>query len=157
MAEHRCFRSAICASISRPPTSVQAVKGISFESKGETLALVGEPGPEIRHRALSILQLLALSVARHPAGSITLRRGNLAQRADPRLRAHPGNDIAMIFQEPMTSLNPLHTIEKQRQRGLFVHKGLFPAHSPAPRNPPKLLKACRPVGCRKSASNANPQ
>jgi microcin C transport system ATP-binding protein len=110
---------------STPNGSVQAVKGISFEvGKGETLALVGESGSGKSVTALSILQLLPYPVARHPAGSITFEGEELVNAPDPRLRAIRGNDIAMIFQEPMTSLNPLHTIEKQVNEVLFVHKGL---------------------------------
>jgi microcin C transport system ATP-binding protein len=110
---------------STPNGAVQAVKGISFEvGKGETLALVGESGSGKSVSALSILQLLPYPVAQHPEGSILFEGEELVNAPDPKLRAIRGNDIAMIFQEPMTSLNPLHTIEKQINEVLFVHKGL---------------------------------
>ena len=125
MAEPLLKVDNLCVDFSTPNGSVQAVKGISFEvGKGETLALVGESGSGKSVTALSILQLLPYPVARHPAGSITFEGEELVNAPDPRLRAIRGNDIAMIFQEPMTSLNPLHTIEKQVNEVLFVHKGL---------------------------------
>ena len=125
MAEPLLKVDNLCVDFSTPNGSVQAVKGISFEvGKGETLALVGESGSGKSVTALSILQLLPYPVARHPAGSITFEGKELVNAPDPRLRAIRGNDIAMIFQEPMTSLNPLHTIEKQVNEVLFVHKGL---------------------------------
>jgi len=115
----------LCVDFSTPNGTVAAVKGISFEiGKGETLALVGESGSGKSVSALSILQLLPYPVARHPAGSITFEGKEMVNAPDPELRAIRGNDIAMIFQEPMTSLNPLHTIEKQVNEVLFVHKGL---------------------------------
>jgi microcin C transport system ATP-binding protein len=125
MAEALLKVDDLCVDFSTPNGTVQAVKGISFEvGKGETLALVGESGSGKSVTALSILQLLPYPVARHPAGSITFEGEELVNAPDPRLRAIRGNDIAMIFQEPMTSLNPLHTIEKQVNEVLFVHKGL---------------------------------
>ena len=108
-----------------PGGAVQAVKNISFEvDKGETLALVGESGSGKSVSALSILQLLPYPVARHPNGAITFEGKEMIGAPDADLRAIRGNDIAMIFQEPMTSLNPLHSIEKQINEVLFVHKGL---------------------------------
>ncbi len=108
-----------------PGGLMHAVKGASFEvGKGETLALVGESGSGKSVSALSILQLLPYPVARHPGGSITFEGTELVGAPDATLRGIRGNDIAMIFQEPMTSLNPLHNIEKQINEVLFVHKGL---------------------------------
>ena len=110
---------------STPGGAVQAVKQVSFEvGKGETLALVGESGSGKSVSALSILQLLPYPVARHPNGSIRFEDQEMIGAPDATLRGIRGNDIAMIFQEPMTSLNPLHTIEKQINEVLFVHKGL---------------------------------
>ncbi|MBO6783401.1 MAG: ABC transporter ATP-binding protein [Alphaproteobacteria bacterium] len=110
---------------STPGGVMHAVKGVSFEvAKGETLALVGESGSGKSVSALSILQLLPYPVARHPGGSITFEGTELLGAPDATLRSIRGNDIAMIFQEPMTSLNPLHNIEKQINEVLFVHKGL---------------------------------
>ena len=91
-----------------------AVKQVSFTlERGQTLALVGESGSGKSVSALSILQLLPYPHARHPGGSIRLRGEELIGAAPVRLREVRGNQIAMVFQEPMTSLNPLHSIEKQ--------------------------------------------
>ena len=114
----------LAVEFSTPGGAVRAVKNISFEvGKGETLALVGESGSGKSVSALSILQLLPYSVARHPNGSIIFEGKEMIGAPDADLRAIRGNDIAMIFQEPMTSLNPLHSIEKQINEVLFVHKG----------------------------------
>src|SRR5215469_9285189 len=93
----------------------QAVKGVSFAlEKGETLALVGESGSGKSVTALSILQLLHYPQASHGKGSsITFAGQELVGAGELALRDIRGNRIAMVFQEPMTSLNPLHTIEKQ--------------------------------------------
>jgi microcin C transport system ATP-binding protein len=106
--------------------AVQAVDRVSFElEKGETLALVGESGSGKSVTALSVLQLLPYPIASHPAGgSITFKGEELIGAPEGRLRKVRGNRIAMIFQEPMTSLNPLHTIEKQVGEVLQIHKGL---------------------------------
>ena len=104
---------------------VRAVRNISFEiGRGETLALVGESGSGKSVSALSILQLLPYPLARHPGGSIRFAGEELIGCSEAALRGVRGNRIAMIFQEPMTSLNPLHTIEKQIGEILKVHKGL---------------------------------
>src|SRR5712691_4340441 len=94
---------------------VEAVKGVSFTlNRGETLALVGESGSGKSVTALSVLQLLPYPVAVHGAGSsIRFAGEELISAAPERLRRVRGNRIAMVFQEPMTSLNPLHTLEKQ--------------------------------------------
>ena len=108
-----------------PGGEVLAVKNIDFDvSRGETLALVGESGSGKSVSALSILQLLPYPTARHPSGSITFHGTELVGAPERSLRKVRGNDIAMIFQEPMTSLNPLHTIEKQVAEALIIHKGL---------------------------------
>ena len=102
-----------------------AVDRISFDlSEGETLALVGESGSGKSVSALSLMQLLPYPAASHPAGSI-LYRGKEVIGADERqLMGIRGNEISMIFQEPMTSLNPLHTIERQVGEVLAIHRGL---------------------------------
>ncbi|CDH43165.1 ABC transporter ATP-binding protein [Candidatus Contendibacter odensensis] len=105
--------------------TVPAVKQVSFTlNRGETLALVGESGSGKSVSALSLLQLLPYPHAHHPGGSIRLRGMELLGAATDRLRAVRGNQIAMVFQEPMTSLNPLHSIEKQISETLILHKGL---------------------------------
>ncbi len=104
---------------------VRAVRGVSFKiSRGETLALVGESGSGKSVTALSILQLLPYPPARHPGGAVRFA-GEQLLGADPaRLRQVRGNGISMIFQEPMTALNPLHTVEKQIGEILKVHRGV---------------------------------
>jgi microcin C transport system ATP-binding protein len=102
-----------------------AVDHVSFTlEKGETLALVGESGSGKSVTALSVLQLLPYPHAKHPSGSIRFKGEELVGAPERRLRGVRGNRIAMIFQEPMTSLNPLHTIEKQIGETLRIHKGL---------------------------------
>ena len=111
---------------------VRAVRNISFAiGRGETLALVGESGSGKSVSALSILQLLPYPLAHHPGGSIRFEGEELIGCEEPVLRGVRGNRIAMIFQEPMTSLNPLHTIEKQIGEILKVHKGLGPHEAKA--------------------------
>ena len=105
--------------------TVQAVKHISFEiGRGETVALVGESGSGKSVSALSILQLLPYPVAQHPGGGIRFDGVELLGQDQAALRRVRGNDISIIFQEPMTSLNPLHTVEKQIAEILSVHRGL---------------------------------
>jgi microcin C transport system ATP-binding protein len=109
-----------------PGGTLPAVKGASFDiDKGETLALVGESGSGKSVTALSILQLLPYPAARHPAGSSILFKGEeLVGAPFHKLRDVRGDEIAMIFQEPMTSLNPLHTVEKQINETLILHKAM---------------------------------
>ncbi len=104
---------------------VPAVKNVSFTmGRGETMALVGESGSGKSVTALSILQLLPYPRATHPTGSITFDGESLVGADERMLRKIRGNRISMIFQEPMTSLNPLHNIEKQIGEVLLLHKGL---------------------------------
>jgi len=107
---------------------VDAVQGVSFTlEKGETLALVGESGSGKSVTALSVLQLLPYPVASHPSGSIRLNGQELIGAGEPALRAIRGNRVGMIFQEPMTALNPLHSVERQISEGLILHRGLSKA------------------------------
>ncbi|MEM8652766.1 MAG: ATP-binding cassette domain-containing protein, partial [Pseudomonadota bacterium] len=102
-----------------------AVDRISFDIKrGETVALVGESGSGKSVSALSVLKLLQYPAASHPTGEILFKGRDMLQSSDDTLRKVRGNDITMIFQEPMTSLNPLHTIEQQIAEILSLHKGL---------------------------------
>jgi microcin C transport system ATP-binding protein len=112
--------------------AVEAVRSASFAiEKGQTLALVGESGSGKSVTALSILQLLPYPNARHPSGSIKLDGEELVGASFRTLQKIRGNRIAMIFQEPMTSLNPLHTIEKQINEVLFIHKNMNEAEARA--------------------------
>ncbi|QPC86563.1 dipeptide ABC transporter ATP-binding protein [Mesorhizobium sp. NBSH29] len=102
-----------------------AVDRISFDiSKGETVALVGESGSGKSVSALSVLKLLPYPTASHPTGQILFNGIDLMAASENDLRKVRGNDVTMIFQEPMTSLNPLHTIEKQIGEVLALHRGM---------------------------------
>jgi microcin C transport system ATP-binding protein len=104
---------------------VEAVRRVSFDiERGASMALVGESGSGKSVTALSIMQLLPYPKARHPSGSIRFHGEELVGAPDAMMQRVRGDRIAMIFQEPMTSLNPLHTIEKQVNEVLRVHKGL---------------------------------
>jgi microcin C transport system ATP-binding protein len=101
---------------------VEAVRGISFQiERGETLALVGESGSGKSVTALSILQLLPYPAARHPSGRIRFEGQDLLGAPEEQLAKVRGDRIAMIFQEPMTSLNPLHRVEHQIDEVLRLH------------------------------------
>ncbi|KRW59867.1 ABC transporter ATP-binding protein [Pseudomonas sp. TTU2014-080ASC] len=103
----------------------RVVKGVNFSiRRGETVALVGESGSGKSVTAHSILRLLPYPLAQHPSGSIHYRQKDLLTLNEGQMRSIRGNRIAMVFQEPMTSLNPLHTIEKQINEVLYLHKGL---------------------------------
>jgi microcin C transport system ATP-binding protein len=102
-----------------------AVDRISFDiEQGETLALVGESGSGKSVSALSILRLLPYPAAEHPSGSVRFKGRELLQGDERELLAVRGNDISMIFQEPMTSLNPLHTVARQIGEVLKVHQSM---------------------------------
>ena len=102
---------------------VEAVKGVSFSvEKGETVALVGESGSGKSVTALSSVNLLPDTA--QMSGSITYEDQELVGASEKQLRKLRGNDISFIFQEPMTSLNPLHTLEKQLAEVLLIHHGM---------------------------------
>lgn len=102
-----------------------AVDQISFDIKErETVALVGESGSGKSVTALSVMGLLPYPAASHPSGEILFRGENLMAMSQNELRKVRGNQISMIFQEPMTSLNPLHTIDRQVGEILRLHRGL---------------------------------
>jgi microcin C transport system ATP-binding protein len=105
--------------------SVHAVRGISFHvNKGETVALVGESGSGKSVTALSTVSLLPDSAK--VTGSVKYLGRQMVDAPEADLRAVRGNDISFIFQEPMTSLNPLHTIERQLSENLATHRGIKP-------------------------------
>ncbi len=101
------------------------VNGVSFHiNKGETVALVGESGSGKSVSALSVLKLLNYPAASHPSGEILFEGKDLLSLSEDAIRRVRGNDITMVFQEPMTSLNPLHIIERQISEILKLHRGL---------------------------------
>jgi microcin C transport system ATP-binding protein len=105
----------------------RAVDHVSFSiDKGETLALVGESGSGKSVTALSILKLLPYPAAHHPSGKVRFKGEELLDADDRDLRRVRGNDITMVFQEPMTSLNPLHSVEQQLDEILELHSTLPP-------------------------------
>src|SRR4051812_9004905 len=107
---------------------VLAVARISFDiRKGETVALVGESGSGKSVTALSVMKLLPYPAARHPSGSVIFKGQELLGMPERDIRHVRGNDITIIFQEPMTSLNPLHTIERQIDEILDLHRGIIGA------------------------------
>ncbi|ODN69349.1 ABC transporter ATP-binding protein [Methylobrevis pamukkalensis] len=102
-----------------------AVGGVSFTlQRGRTLALVGESGSGKSVTALSIVRLLAYPAASHPSGRILFKGRDLLAASEDEIRKVRGNAITMVFQEPMTSLNPLHTIERQIGEILKIHRGM---------------------------------
>jgi microcin C transport system ATP-binding protein len=138
----------LSVSFDAPGGEVRAVRHVSFDiDRGETVALVGESGSGKTVTALSIVQLLPYPPARHPSGSIHFRSDELLGARERLLRTVRGNRIAMIFQEPMTSLNPLHTIEKQINEVLLVHKRLGRRAARA-----RTLELLRLVGLPEAAS-----
>jgi microcin C transport system ATP-binding protein len=109
----------------QPSGTSVAVDRITFEIKrGECVALVGESGSGKSVSALSVLKLLPYPTASHPTGSIHFKGRELLTLAENEIRSIRGNDISIIFQEPMTSLNPLHTIEAQIGEILQLHSGI---------------------------------
>jgi peptide/nickel transport system ATP-binding protein len=102
--------------------TVHAVNGISYDvNRGETVAIVGESGCGKSVSALAIMRLLAANTARIPSGRILFEGRNLLALSSDDMRAVRGRDIAMIFQEPMTSLNPVLPIGQQIMEPLFIH------------------------------------
>ena len=102
-----------------------AVDRVSFDiGKGETVALVGESGSGKSVTALSILKLLPYPAAQHPSGAIFFKGRDLLPLSERDMRRVRGDDVTIVFQEPMTSLNPLHTIEKQIAEILLLHRGM---------------------------------
>ncbi|MBQ3864275.1 MAG: ABC transporter ATP-binding protein [Clostridia bacterium] len=103
----------------------KAVDGVSFSiEEGETLCLVGESGCGKSVTALSIMQLLPTPPVRYESGEILFEGEDLLQKSERQLRAYRGNRLSMIYQEPMTSLNPVYTIGMQLTEPLIVHQGM---------------------------------
>ncbi|MEQ8807363.1 MAG: ATP-binding cassette domain-containing protein, partial [Rhodospirillales bacterium] len=130
------------------PGAVTAVQGAGLTiEKGETHALVGESGSGKSVTALSVMQLLPYPLAHHPRGSIKFNGEELVGAPGGVMRAIRGNQIAMIFQEPLTSLNPLHAIEKQIAEVLFLHQ-----HMTAKQARARVLELLDLVGLGEAAS-----
>lgn len=121
-----------------------AVDGVSFDiMPGEVVALVGESGSGKSVTANSILKLLPYPAASHPSGEILFEEKDMLKLPERELRAVRGNDITMIFQEPMTSLNPLHTIERQIGEILELHQAMTGTQARA-----RILELLLQVGIR---------
>jgi len=129
--------------------TVHAVKGVSFHvDKGETVALVGESGSGKSVTALSTVSLLPDSAT--IGGSITYDGAQMVGASERELRRVRGNDISFIFQEPMTSLNPLHTLEKQITESLALHQGLTGERARA-----RIIELLTKVGIHNPESRLN--
>jgi microcin C transport system ATP-binding protein len=115
----------LCVEFHSMGKRIEAVKGVSFDiAKGEIVALVGESGSGKSVSALSILKLLPYPAAHHPRGEIRFAGRDLLKADARTLREIRGEKISMVFQEPMTSLNPLHPILKQVGEIMKLHHGL---------------------------------
>jgi microcin C transport system ATP-binding protein len=127
---------------------VEAVRGVSFSiGRGETVALVGESGSGKSVTALSIMRLLPYPAAFHPKGRVRFQGTDLLQADESAMRKIRGDRISMIFQEPLTSLNPLHAIEKQVSEVIQIHKGIARAAAR-----PHVIELLKQVGLAEAES-----
>jgi microcin C transport system ATP-binding protein len=134
--------SALEAHFGSGPGAVKAVRGVSFTvDRGECVAIVGESGSGKSVSALSVMQLLPYPFARHPGGSIRFKGRELMGASETEMRLIRGNDISMIFQEPLNSLNPLHSVEKQINEVLLEHRKM-----PADRARARVIELLKLVG-----------
>ncbi len=141
---HRALLEVRDLSVAFARGTVVAADQVSFRiGKGETVALVGESGSGKTVSALSILRLLPYPSASHPGGEIWFEGRDMLKLSERQLQQVRGDRISMIFQEPMTSLNPLHTIERQVGEVLRVHK-----HMDEPAVRERVLELLRKVGIR---------
>ncbi len=132
----------LCVAFRQDGALVEAVKRVSFTvSRGETVALVGESGSGKSVTALSTVQLLGDTA--EVSGSVSYEGREMVGASESLLRRVRGNDISFIFQEPMTSLNPLHTLERQLSESIELHQGL---RGPAVRT--RVIELLTQVGIR---------
>jgi microcin C transport system ATP-binding protein len=130
---------------------VLAVDRVSFDiAPRETVALVGESGSGKSVTALSVLKLLPYPAAHHPSGQVLFRGRDLLPLSEPEMQAVRGDDITMVFQEPMTSLNPLHTVERQIGEILRLHRKL-----PEDQIHARILELLQLVGIRMASTRLN--
>ena len=124
--------SDLSVNFGKGDSQVEAVRNVSIDiSRGETIGLVGESGSGKSVTALSVMQLLPYPLASHPGGSIIFDGEELMAAGESQMRAIRGNRISMIFQEPINSLNPLHSVEKQISEVLHLHKKMTPKQARA--------------------------
>jgi microcin C transport system ATP-binding protein len=125
-------------------TQSLAVDHVSFSiNRGEVVALVGESGSGKSVTANSVLKLLPYPAASHPSGAIHFKGRDLMQISDEEMRRVRGNEITMIFQEPMTSLNPLHDVERQISEILHLHQTMTQGQARA-----RVIELLEQVGIR---------
>jgi len=125
MSEPLLSVRALSVAFRQGDKDILAVDKVSFDiRKGETLALVGESGSGKSVTALSVMKLLPYPQAYHPSGQILFKGRDVLPLSEAKMRDVRGCDISIIFQEPQTSLNPLHTIEKQIAEPLALHRGM---------------------------------
>src|SRR3712207_4869806 len=125
-----------------PDGAVKAVDGVSFSLEpGETLGIVGESGSGKSVTSLSIMQLNPKPPVEYPEGEVLFEGQNLLEVSDNRMQEIRGNDIAMIFQDPMTSLNPVFTVGNQIREAIRIHQNLSKSEAQE-----KTVQVLRDVG-----------